>query len=241
LKLLVALPSFRHLVTAQCAVTLFNLRGCLDEVGVESAIANVEGADVVLARNSLATMVLSDPSFSHVFFIDDDMAFDANIVVEMLRLDLPLVSVMAPRRRLTLERVHEAATHGDNALKASTKALDFVMRLPKGQSEPVIEHGLAKVDGIGMAVTLIRRDVLETMVAKGLAAPKKSRKPGIEPDIFGFFDPVFDPEENNTLSEDYSFCHRWVNGCGGEIFAMTEHAISHIGPYAYRGRYADLI
>jgi hypothetical protein len=47
--------------------------------------------------------------------------------------------------------------------------------------------------------------------------------------------------DGGALSEDLSFCKRWVAGCGGEIWADTESTISHHGSWTYTGRYADLL
>jgi hypothetical protein len=34
-------------------------------------------------------------------------------------------------------------------------------------------------------------------------------------------------------SEDFSFCNRWRIDCGGEIWALLDARIGHIGDYAY--------
>jgi hypothetical protein len=240
MKILVALPSFRMMITAQTAQTLYHLRGLLDDTGIGSHLVNIEGADIVVARNTLATVCLRSPDFTHIFFVDDDMMFDPHLVIEMLRADKDIISVLAPKRKLNLDRFYDAAMRQDPIAAATARSLDFVMRLPKGQTEVTITDGMTEVEGIGMAVTLIKREVLETMVAKGVVEPRKNRNMSGEKDLYTFFDPVYDPEEDNTLSEDYSFCQRWVKGCGGKIFALTHHAIGHIGPYVFHGRYADL-
>jgi len=43
------------------------------------------------------------------------------------------------------------------------------------------------------------------------------------------------------LSEDMSFCYRWINQCGGEIWANVNHRISHVGPFDYAIRYASIL
>lgn len=43
------------------------------------------------------------------------------------------------------------------------------------------------------------------------------------------------------LSEDMSFCWRWINQCGGEIWANVNHRISHIGPFDYAIRYQGIL
>lgn len=43
------------------------------------------------------------------------------------------------------------------------------------------------------------------------------------------------------LSEDMSFCYRWINQCGGEIWANVNHRISHVGPFDYELRYQSVL
>jgi hypothetical protein len=43
------------------------------------------------------------------------------------------------------------------------------------------------------------------------------------------------------LSEDVSFCSRWREGCGGEIWANINHKISHVGPFDFHMRYQGVL
>jgi hypothetical protein len=43
------------------------------------------------------------------------------------------------------------------------------------------------------------------------------------------------------LSEDMSFCYRWIEQCGGEIWANVKHRISHVGPFDYAIRYQSIL
>jgi hypothetical protein len=45
--------------------------------------------------------------------------------------------------------------------------------------------------------------------------------------------------EENELSEDFSFCKRWIDDCGGKVWAHTERNIRHAGRMVYSSRYAD--
>jgi hypothetical protein len=43
------------------------------------------------------------------------------------------------------------------------------------------------------------------------------------------------------LSEDMSFCYRWIEQCGGEVWANVNHRINHIGPFDYAVRYQGIL
>jgi len=42
------------------------------------------------------------------------------------------------------------------------------------------------------------------------------------------------------LSEDFSFCHRWIEGCGGKVWASIHRNIRHAGRMVYDSKYSDL-
>jgi hypothetical protein len=46
------------------------------------------------------------------------------------------------------------------------------------------------------------------------------------------------PDENgHYCGEDTAFCRRWVQGCGGEIWAVVTETITHVGQEIFAGHY----
>jgi hypothetical protein len=35
------------------------------------------------------------------------------------------------------------------------------------------------------------------------------------------------------MGEDYSFCHKWREGCGGDVWALVDANVRHVGDMAY--------
>jgi hypothetical protein len=103
-----------------------------------------------------------------------------------------------------------------------------------------------KVEGIGMGVTLIRRDVMrifeqmhpELIDARLALHPAKSMldTAGCKRMIRVF--EKLDIPDRGVVSEDISFCIRW-NKLGGKIWAAIGYRISHVGPYDYNGCYLE--
>jgi hypothetical protein len=58
------------------------------------------------------------------------------------------------------------------------------------------------------------------------------------PALICAFDKIEDGQRE--LSEDYSFCHRWVEQCGETIWICRDHWIAHTGQFDYMGRHANL-
>ena len=104
------------------------------------------------------------------------------------------------------------------------------------------------VEGVGMGVTLIKREVADKMLgaypelidtridlhpaAQVLKDAKANR-------LFRIFEKL-DLPERGIVSEDLSFCIRW-NKIGGEVWAAIGHKISHVGPHDFAACYLEEI
>ncbi|MGL4494601.1 MAG: hypothetical protein ACRCUX_02235 [Beijerinckiaceae bacterium] len=240
LNILIAMPCGRGTVAASTVAALAELFSRLNESGIHHRFLCIEGTDLVLARSMFATLAHRQSHISHLLFIDDDMTFDSDAILGLLRADKPLVGCVCPKRTIDLEKLHRLAAKGISYDQALAQALSFVTALP-ANSEVAIRDGLCPMTGIGMAVTLIRRDVLETMVQRQAVTRYETGKP----DMFGndhfydFFGQVYSPEAKSLLSEDLSFCKRWREDCSGEVWGLATHEIGHIGWMTYSGKYID--
>jgi hypothetical protein len=54
---------------------------------------------------------------------------------------------------------------------------------------------------------------------------------------YAFFNCVIDPDSGEYLSEDYSFCRRWLD-MGGEIWADMESKLQHMGATTVKGDFS---
>lgn len=102
-----------------------------------------------------------------------------------------------------------------------TAAPSWVSSLGNGST---VTNGIAPCDTIPFGAALIRRDALEAM------AKRWPSKGGLG--FYHFFS-VRPEDVGDPPSEDISFCRRWRIDCGGEIWALLDAKIGHIGDYAY--------
>jgi hypothetical protein len=240
LKLLIGLPTARAQMFTATVFSLTSTIRALIEAGVSYDLCNVDGCEVAAARNSIASFCQAHPAYSHLLFIDDDMGFDGETALSLLRAGRDVVGVICPRRKLDLEAVHGAAARGASLSQASAMGLSFIA--PLTDPPAPVRDGVVELAAIGMGVTLIRREVLDVMVAKGAAPPRRpahGRDTLGQERIHGFFEPMLDEAENWMLSEDISFCRRWREQCGGRIHGLTHERIAHVGRYDFEGRYID--
>jgi hypothetical protein len=64
------------------------------------------------------------------------------------------------------------------------------------------------------------------------------QKRGFEGPFYNFFDEIV-LEDDDILSEDYSFCKRWLSMPGNEIWALVEESIGHVGDMVYGAPYLN--
>lgn len=178
--------------------------------------------DIAEARNVVLTIWYDTTDAEFFLGIDDDMSFEPQLVLDMLRLNQPLAGCFYPKRTLPIQ---------------------FVGQLLPG--EPLWRDGFLKVKDFGAGVILIRRDCVARMLETGMARsdPRVAThgcRSMLEPlgvkRIIRAFDKIETP--TGALSEDKSFCKRHRDA-GGEVWASVDHEITHIGPYGFKGRFND--
>ena len=243
INILIAMPIYRQMLFIQTLSSLMALKDSFKENGIDSAFVYVDSYDIVEARNMMATYFVRNGEYTHLLFIDDDMRFSTESINELLMADQPFTGCICPMRKLNVETVYQAALDGKAFDQANAMALDFVVAHRRSEALTV-ERNFCKLNGIGMAVTLLRRDVFQTMIDSE-AAEKRELSEGKSEDIlgntfhYGFFDRVYFEGLKGWLGEDYSFCRRWTEQCGGEILGLVTAKIGHVGSLVFEGRYID--
>lgn len=220
--------------------SVVRLQGHIARNKWQLTFASISYADIVESRNSLLTHWYDKTDATHLLFVDADMGYDPQAVVDMVRLDRPLVGAIYPKRQIDLDRMAKLAAEGTPPERARAQALEFIVRR-NAKSRLIDRQGFISVDACGTGLLLIRRDCVATMLQKmpqlsDPHAPKHSPFARSLTRLIRAFDPV--TVDGARLSEDFSFCHRWRQS-GGEIWASATHAITHVGLQRFTGRYRD--
>jgi hypothetical protein len=201
------------------------------------------------ARNICASIVLNDPSFTHVLFIDSDMCFWPELIANMLAFNQPVTGVVYPKRHFNYDTYLEAGAQFRNPMLARVLAADYIggeghlVTTPGPDGEPIFEmqDGFVRTTYAGTGILLIARGVLEAMLERypELWVEKPNmQSAGLEGGLLQCFDPLGMTGENGLiLGEDYAFCRRWVEGCGGEIWVNVDQPVLHIGQETFAGKY----
>lgn len=225
-KIFVFVPAFGQHLTATTFLTTHALLPALAAKGIGGGVSTLSFPDIAELRSMALTIFYDSLDASHLLFIDADMGFAPDLVLDMLTFGEPLIGTIYPQRKLPLSWAGS------------------------GTGEPTTERrgGFMKVEGVGMGCTLIHRSVVTRMleVMPEIVDTRMSMHPAFQMmkdagchRLIRAFDKI-DLPERGQVSEDLSFCMRW-NRCGGTTWAAIAHRISHVGPFDYQGRYLDVV
>ena len=224
-KVFLAVPAYGQMVTSTTTSSLIALSRVLWMNGYDGGFGTLSYPDIVEIRNIFLSIWYDRIQTSHMLFIDADMGFPPELILDMIKCNRPLVGALCPKKKLPIE---------------------FAGRAKSGNAK--IVNGFMEVNGVGGAVMLISREVVtamlqkfpeinDTVTVKNHAAKQILDGQGVTRLIKAFNKISIDGEE---FSEDLSFCHRW-NQCGGDVWANIMHPISHVGMYEYTGAYYNQI
>jgi hypothetical protein len=239
MKLFIAIPAYGETFFTPSVQSLFKLALELERRKWSSNLAIASYADIAESRNVLLTHWFDRTDASHLLFLDADMGFEPQLIFDMLEFNKPLVGVIYPKRQIDLGRFANAIAAGQSADKAEAAAHDYVVQKPlRGTAR----KGFMRVESCGTGIFLVQRSCIELMLRKlpeivDERAPANLSLTNKQGRLIRPFD--FLTVDGTRLSEDYSFCYRWREKCGGEIWANISYEITHIGLRQFKARYSD--
>jgi hypothetical protein len=231
-SILLAIPDYGGTIKTPCFRSVIDAFQLLSRLGIKAGILTYNLSDIAISRNIMASIFLQQPSHSHLLFIDSDMEFRPETLAKMIAVEKPLVGCAYPRRDIDISKLAELVR--DRPIgQAMAGSMTFSVRTLEGpvNADP---QGLCQVAGIGMGLTLISREVFNAMLAtRRIAKTSPQTGTNLPETVFGFFDRY--PE----LTEDFSFCRRWIDLCKGEVWCLLNEDVGHIGAFTYRAKMGD--
>jgi len=219
---------------------------------IRHTMSYFSSADIVYSRNRLAARFMADKNYSHMLFVDGDMGFAVKELKAMLEMNAPFVACDYPMREMDVEAFRKAV-EADAELPADQRSTtaqllsrqsSFTFRRHGFDGKPwpfAVNGPFVSVPAVGLGLALIRREVFETMIEKGCVDPITPEPPNYpERSSFGYFDRVRDVS-GKWMSEDISFCRRWIEDCGGRIWVRQDAPMTHIGAFRFEGRLQDYL
>jgi hypothetical protein len=208
-KILIAVPAYGDNIKAQCVTGIVRTVKALSAKGIQTEFWTVSSPSVVGSRNVIGSRIVSETAFSHLLFIDNDMEFAETVILRMLDAGKALIGCICPRKTIHPQTVE--------SFNIRTRNRPWNM-----------QDSMFRVDGIGTGIMLVDRTVFVTLASTAPQKPLLQATWKVSYPVYGFFDCP------NDLGEDFAFCERWTKQ-GGEIWALVDPTIGHIGDFTYRG------
>lgn len=208
----VFVPAFGRQITSTTFEATHHLMLAFMSKGIHATISTFSWPDISEIRNMVLSFWYDTmPNSTHLLFVDADMGFQPEMVLDMMAFSEPMVGAAYPKRTYPIEWA------GSGIEAAETRS------------------GFIEVEGLGMGCFLIRRDAVTAMIEKfpelvfDYMTLTDLQQMGAKR-TFGFFDPIRGP--TGKVSEDISFCRRYRE-TGGKVWASIAHPVSHVGPWAF--------
>jgi len=216
----------------QYTISILKLSKFLNEKGIEFVIDfNGNESLIPRARNtSLGKFMQTD--FTHLFFIDADIQFEPDAVLDLLQADKDVVCCAYPKNEVNFKRfIHSIQQESSSSETLESRGLDYAYNAAYDESGNVIKAGeFIKVNHASTGFMMIKRDIIEQLYKKHDELIISNTRTDYT--ICGLFCCMI--RDKNYLSEDYSFCQR-VYDIGGEVWINISHNLSHIGKYVFAG------
>jgi hypothetical protein len=210
-NVMIAMPCYSakvHFPTMRAILLdAINIIGRGDKFCIAEDIGN---SDIAGSRGALFG-VFARSECDTLVFIDDDVFWEPGALIQLIDYPVDVVGGIYPKKQ---------------------DPLAWPFKIEEKTEYPVDpETGLLEVLGLPGGFMKISKNCAQKMIK---AYPRQTLRSTSEHTQFW---PLFDPYEmpdGNRLSEDFSFCQRWID-IGGKVWTNLEFELGHIGYKTYKG------
>ncbi len=254
MTLLIAMPT-QGSISTPTVKSLIGLTQDLRNRGVAFAFETYQFSDIVFSRNQLMSLFLTRKRFTHMLCLDSDMEFRPDAIWRLIDFGADFAATAYPQKHPRWGRIQKlieaelAKPEPDRATIAEITSRAWLYNHQRkafggGDWVPTRRGGFITVPATGTGMMLLRRSVPEMMVAKGASRPlplmgEIPLHKGLE--YHDFFSHLTSPNGQILYGEDQSFCMRWTDTCGQQIWLDTESPVTHHGTTGVLGHYAHAV
>lgn len=247
-------PCYGSVCYVNYVTCLMNTMMLFAQMGIKLKIEFCRNDSLVSrARNNLIAKAMSDPTITHMLFIDSDITWSPTDILKLILSDKQLVGGLYPIKRYEWEKL---LVPGKNVvqdwLEAKNKSqlrglvsdLEFIqnklVRYNLNYLSNVLEvqNNLTKVKHLATGFMMIKRDTIEKM-SKAFPSTKYTDDVGyLQGKENDYAYALFDcgVEDDHYCSEDWLFCTRWTK-MGGEVFVDVTINLNHSGIEDFHGSF----
>ncbi len=235
--LVIGTPCYGRQVTDMYAASLLKLQLACYQRKIR-LVVHMLGGDALItrARQNIVAGFLANDAATHLLFIDADIGFEPEQVFRLLDFDAAMSAAIYPIKRLDWEKVAACAQTGRSPIQSA--ALTYMLEFQGGE-QIEIRDGFARVTYAGTGFLMIKREAMLAMIERYPELHyEREHGPSHGPvDVqwrYALFNCMIDEATGFYLSEDFSFCRRWID-MGGEIWADLQSKLRHVGAVTFEG------
>ena len=245
-KIIIGTPCFGGMIHNGYFQSMIELAANFTKLNIPYEVMTIGNESLIQrARNGIVAKFMSDPTSTHLMFIDADITFSWVHIVKLLISGKELCGGCYPKKAFNWDKIkHQSVKnpkmHEDELM---AKSLDYVFNpIYHQEGENVViklNNGMAQVKDIGTGFMLINKSVITKMMKKYPETKFMNNVAGYGQTnandyFYALFDCCIDPVSRVYLSEDYLFCKRWIE-IGGELWVDLGTNLNHTGIIDYKG------
>lgn len=244
MNILIATPCYGGLVTHNYLNSIVYLKDAFYKYGINCTVYTLGNESLITrGRAFYVALLLSNPQFTHLFFIDADISFNSDSVIRMLMANKDVIAGIYPKKNININKIIETAQSGDNPVIPES-LMDYCINL-ESTTNIKCENSIIEAMYVGTGFLMIKREVIQKMIE---AYPETKYKNDVEgydmatnkDNFYMLFDCIIDPVSKRYLSEDFTFCYRWRK-IGGKIHVDINCDLTHTGTYDFRGSFKSIL
>lgn len=256
-NLLIGLPCYGGQVFNECVVGLIQLQKAVDAHNHDHPDGKIDfvveflanESLVTRARNTLVAKFLSEPSFTHLFFVDADIGFCGSDVLELLLADKKVIGGVYPKKHLDYDLLMtlQKLMPDQNTELYEIVSKRYAIELTGDNADNLLKDNsnIVEVKYLATGFMLIERSVFDTLKSKFPELQYdgycENRDESLRDHYWLFFDTQVSTKHRNGnpvnrryLSEDWAFSERCADA-GITMYAHFGFGLNHMGFYKFRG------
>lgn len=244
MKLFIPLLCYNRTAHVSFMMSIMRLVLLLKDRNISATVYPITFESLVSrGRNAAAAHMLTDPTNTHLLFVDSDIEFDPQDVIRLLDKDKPVIVGTYPQKYLSIPKTQQVLSTTplpDDPLRLCTNIPE--QRLAPGTPGDWPEtDGMIEVEYATTGFMLIKREVFDALIQRFPESKYVNDIDGYggaSPDSFyNFFPSIINPATKKFESEDFGFCRLWRE-CGGKIHILTDVNLSHTGWFDFKSNLA---
>ena len=260
-KIFVATPMYGGMCSGMYTRSCIDLSNMANKYDIDVKFFYIFNESLITrARNYLVDEFLRAEEYTHLLFIDSDIAFNPNDAISLAAIcnddKYPIVAGPYPKKTIAWEKIRNAVDAGlgdENPMILDKFSGDFVFNPVSLSNGKISLNEPVEVLEAGTGFMMIDRSVFlkyKEAYPQFNYKPDHNRTENFKGDryIHAYFDTVIDSkqylgdvsdESDRYLSEDYFFC-QFVRKIGYKIYLCPWMRLAHTGSYVFNGSMGSL-